>query len=106
MRVLALLVLTACATTTTTTGPGAGLVGAWRAPAPEGAGACPMEVEVLADGTAELNYIDDDSDLELCMFARVPVREIAPDVVAFGDVATCRWERRGAKLALACEDHS
>lgn len=86
------------------------LLGAWwTGTAPDGDPLpCPLEIEVFADGTAELDYLNDDSEEKMCSFARVPVERSAgdPPVVRFaGQLTACLWRREGPRLRLACEDH-
>ncbi len=87
------------------------LVGAWRGPVPPGGAECPFDLDVFADGSAEVNYVDDDSDEEKCGFVRVPWT-VSGDVLRLGGAATCRHRldrdatsQGGDLLTIACEDH-
>lgn len=86
------------------------LLGAWwTGSGPDGRDLpCPLEIEVFEDGTAELDFLNDDSEEKMCSFARVPaVRSPGdPPVVRFaGQLSACLWRREGPRLRLACEDH-
>lgn len=88
------------------------LVGSWRGPVPPGDSECPFDLDVFPDGTAEVNYVDDDSPAEKCGFVRVPL-VAENDVLRLGTVATCRHrlERDATSdgrdlLKIACEDRS
>jgi hypothetical protein len=86
------------------------LVGMWRGPVPMGApdGSCPFDLEIFADGSAEVNHVDDDSVAASCGFVRVPLA-VDGDILRLGEAATCRHSlaRDGERdlLHVACEDH-
>lgn len=109
--VIAVSTAAGCASTTTSNvAHDSPLVGMWRGPVPMGApdGSCPFDLELFADGSAEVNHVDDDSVAESCGYVRMPF-VVEGDVLKLGSVATCRHrlDRDGERdlLRIACEDH-
>jgi hypothetical protein len=87
------------------------LIGMWRGPVPMGApdGSCPFDLELFADGSAEVNHVDDDSVAEACGFVRVPFT-VEGDVLKLANVSSCRHrlDRDGERdlLRIACDEHT
>ena len=88
------------------------IVGAWAtAVGPEGqALPCPLIVELFDDGTAELDFVSDDSPEQMCSFVRVPYRDepdrVPPRLTLAGQLLSCIYRLEGAGLRLACEDRA
>lgn len=103
-----------CATSgssTTSVARDSPLVGMWRGPVPMGApdGSCPFDLELFADGSAEVNHVDDDTVESSCGYVRVPFT-VEGDVLKLANVASCRHElqRDGERdlLKVACDEHN
>src|SRR5688500_6824874 len=120
MRLLALsasIVAMSCATssssssTTTPVAPDSPFIGMWRGPVPMGSpdGSCPFDLELFADGSAEVNHVDDDSVEESCGYVRVPYT-VEGELLHLQGVAKCRHalERDGDRdlLRVACDEHT
>jgi hypothetical protein len=91
------------------TGPGDPLLGAWQTSSgPDGkALPCPLEVEFLADGTIEMNYLNDDSDELACAYWRLPYRTEGNRIFigqANHPSFACLYASASGALDLACED--
>lgn len=86
------------------------LVGMWRGPVPMGApdGSCPFDLEIFADGSAEVNHVDDDSVAEACGYVRVPF-SVSGELLTLSNVADCRHalQRDDDRdlLRIACDEH-
>lgn len=71
---------------------------------------CAFVIDFLADGSAETNYLNDDSEAKACSFARLAVHHeptATPPRVTFGKSATraCIYSKEGGRLRIACDEH-
>ena len=84
-------------------------LGRWTAQLP--GAPCPFDVELMAGGTARMNFLNDDSPQQLCSHRNVTfwVGTPAPDAMTFlaGErpVRHCWFAAGGSYLDLACYEH-
>jgi hypothetical protein len=105
------LVASGCASSSRSASSPSGntLLGRWVA-RPAGA-PCDFELELLQDGSARSNYLNDDSRQQLCAMhsLRFSAGTPQPDSLDFwlGNQAVryCFYQLSGASLALTCDEH-
>ena len=87
------------------------LVGGWEATEwPKGTTPpCPLLLEIFEDGSAQVNWLNDNGDEKLCSAARLRAlrdTSVDPPVLRLGgQLSACRYRIEGELLRLACEDH-
>ena len=88
---------------------GSTLLGRWVA-RPTGA-PCDFEIELMPDGSARSNYLNDDSTQQLCAMhslsfsAGTPQRDSLDFWVGNQAVRYCFYQLAGSSLALICDEH-